>query len=103
MMIPDQCLNTNPLGWNWGASISQPPLSNWLRLCPVPNRGIAERPNRVRIHVDGVPRGRADTPGFYRLPEIEGQQVTEVGVPPLPQKNTQQEARPLLVRASCVS
>jgi hypothetical protein len=40
-----------------------------------------------------VPRGRADTPGFYRQPEIEGQQVTEFGVPPLPRKNTQQEAR----------
>ena len=59
----------------------------------MPNRGIAECPNRVRIYVDGVPRGRADTPGFYRLPEIKGQQVTEFGVPPLPQKNTQQEAR----------
>ena len=59
----------------------------------MPNRGIAECPNRGRIYVDGVPRGRADTPGFYRRPEIEGQQVTEFGVPPLPRKNTQQEAR----------
>jgi RNA polymerase sigma factor (sigma-70 family) len=40
-----------------------------------------------------VPRGRADTPGFDRWPEIQGQQVTEFGVPPLPRKNTQQEAR----------
>jgi len=38
-------------------------------------------------------RGRADTPGFDRWPEIKGQQVTEFGVPPLPRKNTQQEAR----------
>ena len=61
--------------------------------CPVPNRGMAECPNRARIYVEGVPRGRADTPGFYRQPEIEGQQVTEFGVLPLPRKNTQQEAR----------
>ena len=54
---------------------------------------MAECPNRDRIYVDGVPRGRADTPGFYRQPEIEGQQVTEFGVLPLPRKNTQQEAR----------
>ena len=59
----------------------------------MPNRVIAEYPNRGRIDVDGVPRGRADAPGFYRQPEIKGQQVTEFGVPPLPQKNTQQEAR----------
>jgi hypothetical protein len=39
------------------------------------------------------PRKRADTLGFYRQPEIEGQQVTEFGVLPLPRKNTQQEAR----------
>ena len=37
---------------------------------PVPNRGIAECPNRGRIHVEGVSRGRADTPGFYRLLDI---------------------------------
>ena len=69
------------------------PLSEALMSCPVPNRGMAECPNRDRIYVDGVPRGRADTPGFYRQPEIEGQQVTEFGVSPLLQKNTQQEAR----------
>ena len=61
--------------------------------CPVSNRGMAECPKRDRICVEGVPRGRADTPGFYRQPEIEGQQVTEFGVLPLPRKNTQQEAR----------
>jgi hypothetical protein len=54
---------------------------------------MAERPNRGTMYVDGVSRGRADTPGFYRQPEIEGQQVTEFGVSPLLQKNTQQEAR----------
>ena len=59
-------------------------------VCLVPNRGMAECPNRGRIYIDGVPRGRADTPGFYRQPEIEGQQVTEFGVVPLPRKNTQQ-------------
>ena len=59
----------------------------------MPNRVIAEYSNRGKIGVDGVPRGRADTPGFYRQPEIKGQQVTEFGVPPLPRKNTQQEAR----------
>jgi hypothetical protein len=54
---------------------------------------MAECPNGARIYVEGVPRGRADTPGFYRQPEIEGQQVTELGVSRLPRKNTQQEAR----------
>jgi hypothetical protein len=78
------------------------PVSEVLMSCLVPNRGIAECPNRARIYVDGVPRGRADTPGFYRQPEILGQQVTEFGVLPLPRKSTQQEAR-LVEWASCVS
>ena len=59
----------------------------------MPNRGIAECPNRGMTHVDGVPRGRADTRGFDRGPNKDGQQVTEFGVLPLPRKNTQQEAR----------
>ena len=54
----------------------------------VPNRGMDDFPNRGRIYAEGVPRGRADTPGFYRQPEIEGQQVTEFGVLPLPRTNT---------------
>jgi hypothetical protein len=78
------------------------PTVNTGTFYPVPNRGIADCPNRGKIYVDGVPRGRADTPGFYRQPEIEGQQVTEFGVPPLPQ-NTQHEARRRIERASCFS
>ena len=57
---------------------------------------------RDNLDIAGEPKGRADTPGFYRQPEIEGQQVTEFGVLPLPRKNTQQEAR-IFEWASCVS
>ena len=49
--------------------------------------------NLATVQVAGEPRGRADTPGFDRWPDRGGQQVTEFGVPPLPRKQTQQEAR----------
>jgi hypothetical protein len=49
---------------------------------------------RNKIHPVGVLRGRADTPGFYRSPDMKhGQQATAFGVPPLPQTNVQQEVR----------
>jgi hypothetical protein len=42
----------------------------------------------------GQLRGRACTPGFYRWLDVKhGQQVTKVGVPPLPSKNLIREAR----------
>jgi hypothetical protein len=56
--------------------------------------GIADPIKSDKIQVAGEPRGRAATPGFYRLPfRLHGQQVTKAGVPPLPRKNSQQEAR----------
>ena len=44
--------------------------------------------DRAILPLAGEPRGRADTPGFDRWPDRAGQQVTEVGVAPLPQTNT---------------
>jgi hypothetical protein len=116
IMIPYQCQHVNPLGWGLDehsqqatvasvvfrvsavplhSTAAQSGFASTLAVAevPVPNRGIAECPNGARIYVEGVPRGRADTPGFDRSLNKDGQRVTEFGVPPLPRKNTQQEAR----------
>jgi hypothetical protein len=46
--------------------------------------GIAAAMEGDILQVAGEPRGRADTPGFYRSFERKhGQQVTKFGVPPL--------------------
>ena len=66
---------TSVLGLDAGTPA--PPFGVWPKLC-----------NCVNLHLAGEPRGRADTPGFDRWPDREGQQVTEVGVAPLSRNNT---------------
>ena len=49
----------------------------------------------LSISVAGQLRGRADTPGSHRsLDRKHGQQMTEVGVSPLQQKNTIKREKP---------
>ena len=68
-----------------------------------PNRGIAKCPNRATIHIESVRRGRADTPGFDRWPNIQGRRVTEFGVSPLPRKTRNKKPASAFLRASCFS
>ena len=86
--LPARVSQQTTCSTGWQAASGQPGGPGFDGVAAPPPGAWPRFGSRVRLEVAGEPRGRADTPGFDRWPETKGQQVTEVGVPPLPRNNT---------------